>query len=293
MFDAKTFLEQYGIEHTDRDPKHGRTGWVQVHCPFCSGHEGWHGGFNIANGYYNCWRCGSHYLPKVVSALTGINYHDALKIVKQLSSGEVGERYKTRNYAKELTLPDTIPLNRRAKKYLTDRNYNPEKLEAIWGIKSTPHIGKYAFRIFIPITHNNKTISYTTRSITGAEPKYKACDDDKELYHHKFTLYGADKIINKDVCVVVEGPTDVWRLGIGAVGLFGINYSEPQVNLLSKFKRVFVFFDPESQAQIQAEKLYYQLTIRRVECQLLEDDGLNDPGDLSQTMADQLMKELL
>jgi len=38
-------------------------------------------------------------------------------------------------------------------------------------------------------------------------------------------------------------------MGIGAVATFGIKYSETQVNLLSKFKRVFLLFDPEDQAQ--------------------------------------------
>jgi len=81
-------------------------------------------------------------------------------------------------------------------------------------------------------------------------------------------------------------------MGVGAVATFGIKYSEPQINLLSKFKRVFLLYDPEDQAQLQADKLSYQLSTRGTECQILQDDKGRDPGEFGQQEADQIMRNL-
>jgi len=293
MFDAKIFLEHYGIAHTNKDPKHSRTGWVQIKCPYCQGsHGGWHGGFCISGGYYTCWRCGGHWLPKVIATITGVGLREAKEIVKQYSSGDPGPRFKTRKYLDKLKPPETQPLTPIARKYLENRGYDPDKLAAIWEIKSTKHTGDYSFRIFIPIFHNRQMVSFTTRGISSQQnPKYKSCPDDQEIYHHKFCLYGADKI-EGDSCLAVEGPADAWRMGIGAVATFGIKYSEPQVNLLSKFKQVFILFDPEDQAQLQADKLHYQLTARGIECQILQDNKGRDPGEFGQQEADEIMQSL-
>jgi len=293
MFDAKIFLENYGVDHTDNDPKHSRRGWVQIHCIFCSGNPGWHGGFCIAGGFYACWRCGGHSLYKVISTLLKTSPKETNEIIKKYSSGEPGPRFKNRKYADELELPSLMPLGPFARAYLENKNYDPDKLATIWNLKATDHIGPYAFRIFIPIFNKHKMVSFTTRAVqSGTKPKYKSCPEDNEIYHHKFLLYGQDQVPG-DTCIVVEGPPDVWRLGPGAVGLFGIGFSEPQMQLLSQYKKVFIFFDPEEQAQIQAEKLYYQLTARGVECQILEDDKGKDPGELGQKEANQLMHDLL
>jgi len=225
-------------------------------------------------------------------ALTGKNYPEAKETIKKYSSGDEGPKFKTRKYVDRLELPEIQPLTPIAKKYLEGRGYDPMKLAAIWGLKSTGHTGNYSFRIFIPVIHKGRMVSFTTRAITNnQQPKYKSCPDNKEIYHHKYTLYGADK--TRESCVAVEGPADVWRLGPGSVGMFGIGFSEPQVKLLSKYKRVFIFFDPEEQAQLQADKLHYQLCARGVECIILQDDAGRDPGELGQKEADELMRDLL
>jgi DNA primase len=94
--------------------------------------------------------------------------------------------------------------------------------------------------------------------------------------------------------VVVEGVTDVCRLGPGAVCTFGIKYKKEQVNLLSTFKNVFVMFDSnEQEAQNKAEDLAHDLNscVDHVELITLEEAA--DPGDLDQKTADKIMKELI
>ena len=41
-FDAKQFLTDHHIPW-DNQGKHARPGWIQIKCPYCSGHAGWHG----------------------------------------------------------------------------------------------------------------------------------------------------------------------------------------------------------------------------------------------------------
>jgi hypothetical protein len=91
--------------------------------------------------------------------------------------------------------------------------------------------------------------------------------------------------------VFVEGATDVWRLGVGAVAVLGIDWKKEQVAILKNFSRRFVMFDPEPLAQKRAEKLAESLSLYGGETEVIT--GLKcDPGDLPQDEADQIMKEL-
>lgn len=73
-----------------------------------------------------------------------------------------------------------------------------------------------------------------------------------KIFLQNFTI---DKAAG-DSCIVVEGVTDVWRLGPGAVATFGIKFRPAQVAMLARhFKTIHVLFDPEPAAQAQARKL--------------------------------------
>ncbi len=114
---------------------------------------------------------------------------------------------------------------------------------------------------------------------------------EKEARHHKACLYGLDQVPGETV-VIVEGITDVWRLGVGSVATFGIKYTKTQVLLLKRFKRRAILFDSaDSQAQEQAEKLAKELSAFSGETISLIIDA-KDPGTMSPKDAQDLMRQL-
>lgn len=127
----------------------------------------------------------------------------------------------------------------------------------------------------------------------GIEPRYKVCRREKELIDHRELLYDPDNAHGNTV-MVVEGVTDVWRLGDGAVATFGTSLSKtsPQIMLLQRFRKVFVIFDTEPKAQAKAKWLRDQLSVLgiwAINVRL----KTGDPGDMTPEQALELRKELL
>jgi len=257
-----------------------------------------HGGFNIEKAYYSCHRCKGHWLPKVIAILTKTDIHEAKNIIKKYSSGQSRiSKIKKEEYkysSKVIFPPGTGPLTDKAKEYLISRNFDPNYLASEWGLLSTGHLGNFKFRILAPIYLKGQLISYQCRDITGkSKNPYKGCPIEESVYFLKYTLYGFDKAIAKKRCAVVEGLTDNWRLGQGAIATFSMNFMPQQVLMLAKyFDNIFIMYDAEDHAQEQADKLYHQLTVyynKNVEILTLPE---GDPGDLSNDEAKYIMKEI-
>ena len=187
-------------------------------------------------------------------------------------------------------------LNEQGKAYLTKRKFDPEYLEREWGIRQTGPVSlldgiSYGNRILIPIRWNRKTVSFQTRDITSkSDRKYLACPMRREVMHHKNIVYGKQAGWLEEPLIVVEGVTDVWRLGKHAVATFGTSFKMEQVLLLSKIAEKFVIlFDGEPHAQEQAKKLAIKLKVlgKKVVVETVE----GDPGDMEQKDADYLVKQ--
>ena len=294
-FQAQKFLEDHQVRWFPPGSRNVGRDFIGIKCPFCPDKSS-HGGFNIKKSYYSCHACGGHWLPKVIATLAKTNIDNAIKIIKKYSTGEVHFKKQTKHkYISEITYPPgTGPLTDKAKQYLISRNFDPNYLVSEWGLLSTGNIGNYKFSILAPIYLKGRLISYQCRDITGNSIPYKGCPIEESVYFLKYTLYGFDKAILKNKCIVVEGFVDNWRLGPGAVATFGIQFTSQQVLLLAKsFDKIFIMYDEKTEAdQEQADKLYHQLTIgynKNVEILSL-DSG--DPGDLSDEMAKEIMKEV-
>lgn len=291
-FDAQKFCEDYQISWSNQGKNIGQ-GFIGIDCPFCDDHS-FHGGFNTQNEYYSCWKCRGHWLPKVISLLAKTDIQKAKTIIQKYSSSEVHTKEKEYKYASEVIYPlGTGSLTDKAKKYLISRNFDPDHLVTEWGLLSTGNIGEYKFSILAPIHYKGKLVSYQCRDITGNSIPYKGCCIEESVYHIKHLLYGFDKAVLRKQCIVVEGLTDSWRLGPGAIATFGIQFTPQQVSLLANnFDKIFLLYDTENQAQEQADKLYSQLTIgydKDVEILTLPED---DPGNLSNEEAKNIMKEI-
>lgn len=302
MFDAVKFYQDYSIQYISSGHKHARPGWVQIKCPFCTGNPGWHLGFctddsNAFANRYICYRCGSHSISSVIKEIVSCSWHRAMTILNEYSNdlvirSTVKSNVQIRRNTK-LELPlGTKEMGPRHKNYLASRNFDPDKLEYIWSLKGTGPIGEYCHRIIIPIYFQNVLVSYQGRDITGLceeQDKYRDCHKENEIISHKQILYGLDKI-KKEIVLVVEGAADAWRMGEGCVATFGIKFKMAQAAILNQFKRVFILFDPEEQAQSQARKI--QALCSSTDVELIEWQGEEDPGEMSQDDADHLMKYL-
>lgn len=280
-------------------------GWVNTSCPWCTGNFGYHLGFCINpssryfNGFY-CYRCGGKKTFATLARILNVTEDQARDIARQYGgSSTIWRRekplIKTREVEAELP-PNTKKISEVAGaiRYLLKRGFNPDKLEAEWGIMATGPGAKvhmpsekyldYSFRIIIPIYQGGKIVSYQGRDWTGKSGrKYLACLPALEMIPIKHTLYGLDKCEGMGKGRLVEGVTDVWALGIGTVACYGIKYVPEQVKLLaSRFKKLDLVFDPEPQAKIQARRIIRELEERGVRTRWRKLPKGKDPAELTE-----------
>ena len=292
-------LFDFHVPFSDSGHKHCKPGWINTECPFCTGNPGLHLGYNLQKNYFHCWRCGGKNTEKTLSKLLGIPLPQVKVLIR-----EYGGRTKqkpqlnVRIRRKAFRLPTPIDkMENQHRVYLMKRGFVPSRLERDWKLLGTGPIAEldgkdYKHRIIAPIFWEGKMVSFQGRAISDrASLKYKACPKDRELILHQEILY-----IHPDhpggVGICVEGITDVWRFGKIAFGVFGIDFTRPQVRAIAKrFNRVAVVFDDDPQAITQANKLVDELRFRRVDAFRVDIKG--DPGAMKQTNADLLIKEVL
>ena len=292
--DIPTLLQNHGIHTTTKGP-HTAQGWINTTCPFCedsSVHLGW----NIDKGYFHCWKCGGHRTEDTIAALLKIPDYEVYPLLlryKLRPSAFAQDGLDETPHASVCKPPGTIlgPLHL---KYLINRNYDPEKLTRLWHLTGTGSTGPYAFRVVYPIYHNRQVVSFQGRDITGrGELRWKTCRKEDEVRDHKHCLGGVQHATGNSVAIV-EGATDGWRLGKGAVWTFGTSYLLPQVNLLRAWKRRFIILDSadkDENAAVSADRLAGMLSAFDGETHIVELDS-GDPGDMKQDDADALMREL-
>lgn len=292
--------KDFNVPFATEGHKHCREGWVNTTCPFCTGNPGMHLGYNMADDFYVCWRCGWKATHKALALLIHVSEKEAKEIARKYGGkSHVKSTVTVRVGQKKFRLPpSTAPMNDRHKRYLTKRKFDPEVIEKIWDVQGTGPISlmdgiSFSHRLVIPIYWENRIVSFQTRDITAKHSlRYITCPEQRERIKHKHIFYQAIPTKDSDACICVEGVTDAWRFGYGAIATFGIKYTKYQVREISKrFKKVFVVFDDDPQAIKQSEKLTAELILRGVDAYSIKIQG--DPGDMAQTDADALKKELL
>ena len=292
--------KDFNVPFATEGHKHCREGWVNTTCPFCTGNPGMHLGYNMADDFYVCWRCGWKATHKALALLIHVSEKEAKEIARKYGGkSHVKSTVTVRVGQKKFRLPpSTAPMNDRHKRYLTKRKFDPEVIEKIWDVQGTGPISlmdgiSFSHRLVIPIYWENRIVSFQTRDITAKHSlRYITCPEQRERIKHKHIFYQAIPTKDSNACICVEGVTDAWRFGYGAIATFGIKYTKYQVREISKrFKKVFVVFDDDPQAIKQSEKLTAELILRGVDAYSIKIQG--DPGDMAQTDADALKKELL
>lgn len=292
-YDYIKFLQDNGIS-IDADSGKNRN-FLGLPCPYCDNSSKLYGGINTVKNYYTCFKCGSHDINTVLQLLTGKNWRFIKKDYKtNLDARDLYlKQVEEREIPTELKWPlgTSVP-NDRQKKYLESRGYDPYELIENYGLKGTGNYGQFSHRIVIPIYFDRMLVSWTCRDYTGlAELRYMSCKKKDEIIHHKDIVYGIDTVPGDHV-IIVEGPTDKWRMGLHAVAMFGTGFKMSQVNVLKRFKKATILFDEGEDAQGPAEELGGLLAGTGIEVDMiLLSEG--DPGILPQDEADDLVRIIL
>lgn len=286
-FDVESFCVTNGVNYRrHRD-------WVQICCPMpgCYGDD-YKGGFHTGSGVYSCWRCGTHRPAEVVSCLLRCDVTKALAVMAEYGAAQLPSAPPPPEFRDvDVVLPlGSEPLSHVAKRYLNGRGLDADALEQEWGLLSTPGVGRTCHRVIIPIHYRGELASWTARSYVDDPVRYISCSAEGERWPHKTLLYGWDKV--RDVALVVEGPTDVWNIGPGAVCVFGTEWCSAQLDKLRKCGIVYVMFDPEPRARESARSLVKSLSLFLDNVEQVTLDNGKDPGSLSLEEVVAVRKEL-
>lgn len=290
MFDFPKYVNDYNIPIPDTSKNTGRN-WINIQCPFCNDQKN-HLGFNTTNNYFHCWKCpdpGFHKIEDVIKKLTP--FENIEYILKKYDSYQIYESRIIKKLKKEKVKKIKLPgekLKLIHKNYLIKRKYNVTSLEQKYKLLGTTHVGKYKYRLVIPIYFDNQLVTFQTRALRKSSSRYINCDPENEVKAIKHIIYNIDNC-KRNYCVLTEGVFKVFRLGDNSCAALGKNYTKIQLNILAeRFKKVYVFFDPDKYGQDKAIKICNELHNLGVETYNIVNDLA--PDDMAQKDADELMK---
>ncbi|RDE12171.1 MAG: hypothetical protein C4K49_10850 [Candidatus Thorarchaeota archaeon] len=293
VFDVIAFLRDNGIQYFEEGANVQR-GWVGVRCPFCYDHSN-HGGFNLAKGYYNCWKCGGHRVIAYIQELLRVPEHEAIDIYDDYSSRTTILQHlndKKVAKAKKVDMPGE-ELGKFHRRYLLGRGFDPDYISTKYQVKGTGPVGSFKLRLMVPIIYHGQLVSFSGRDITGKQViRYKTCSVEESVINPKHVLYNLDNC-KKDWVGVVEGPFDCWRMGDDYCAGLGTTFTDQQIRLLSFYDKVVFLFDSEPEAQARAEKYGMQLSSLGVKKVIVADIETNkDPAEFSERMAERVRRKV-
>ncbi len=264
---------------------HARTGWVNFDCPYCGKDtEKFHMGYSSERRLLNCWKCGRKDLVDVLSLLLNVSIQTAIGISKEIT-GKI--QYLKKAHTGKYRPPDRInELASVHRGYLRRRKFDPVEITRLWNVRG---IGlsnaRFSWRLFIPYILDDQNVNWTTRSVNHVSPnKYVSASANECSIPRTELLYGEDYVRN--AILAVEGPTDVWRIGPGAVATSGLSYSSAQVEKLAKYPIRGVCFDNSIDAQNRASELCDALSVfpgttYRI-CLIADDPGSADKQEIKE-----------
>lgn len=131
--------------------------------------------------------------------------------------------------------------------YLKDRGFDPEEIAHFYNVHfcveaegdENGHIPGTKWsasccknRLIIPVYRMGKLIGWQARALNNfSKPKYYTMPGMKK----NFVIYNGDLCRHYDFGVIVEGVTDVWKVGPCAGAIFGHSISTHQLNLIYAF----------------------------------------------------------
>lgn len=274
---------------------------MQTHCPQCSdGRSGYHLGFNIKYGNFNCWRCRKVRQVEAIRGLLHCTMEKAFELRAQYSDPNASKRTRKVQVQRSRRVqapPHMDALKRRHVDYLHDKRglRNIDALAELWEMQGTEHYsGDWSWRVISPIrSSGGKLQAYVGRSIIPeTKEKYRLTEGKKCAGDPEGFLYGIHHVPDRKRIIVVEGPGDVWNMGPGTVATMGIDWRRKQACILREYDARFIMYDPEPLAQKQAQALADWLSLFPGTTEII--DGLpSDPGSIDRKLVRKIRRELL
>lgn len=318
LFDVKGYLEDKGIAYATSG-ENISPGWIGMNCPKCYDTKN-HFGINLRNKLYSCWRCGTRGNPfTLVQMIEGINDSREIQLILKKYFGDVSV-VEDIPYPDNLILPSEFVFMEdwlRTQKeysdkgwslsheqwaaahvlaYLQVRGYPVEETIHKYKLMWTGILGRWAFRMIIPVFMNGHMVNFAARAVSGQEPKYKNCPNARAPMPINDTIYGYDDFGEGETWVLVEGPLDKWRLGKGAAAIFGLTLTSAQANLLfhKKPKKLIFLYDEdvrEDREKLKViDKSIAKIWYCPVETFIMDKE---DPDSLTGIQAAELMEKLI
>ena len=304
-FNVIEYLQEIGIAYTERG-KNVSNNWIGIQCPFPTcGDRSNHCGINLTTKAFSCLKCGEKgSMAKLIMELENKSFPESMEKAKKFipkdKYGNLDKQRNVENYSraseKELrTLFERISVHPTVldfhREYLESRGFNPLEIENTYGIRSCKPGTRWCQRLAIPYTVRGNLLTFSTRDVSGkAKIPYKHCPATKSISVPKEMLFNVDTV--KDTCIVVEGVFDVFRIGPGSVAVSGTQYTRKQILLLSKFKRIFLLFDPENTAQKIARRFANDLSFSSSSLEIILLKYDKDPGEMPPDDVKVLRKEV-
>jgi DNA primase len=295
-FDVENYLRKKGITYSQRG-KNVSEGWIGTRCLWCDDKTN-HLGINLLSKTINCFRCPAKgTIIKYIMKMENCNVQRAFSIVTENTHRNIAEIDRSLNVQALPRSNASLKLSQYAKKelppmhrnWLIDRNFDPDFIFKKYDLWSCGHLGEYKFRLIVPVSLNRQIVTFVARDVSNkASPPYKNYPEKDSILTTKETLYNFDSV--KGTAIVVEGVTDVWRIGDGAVATLGDKWTKQQAAMLRDLSRVFILFDAEEDAQKNAEALAIDLA-PFTEVHTLELES-GDPAELSKEDAKELRKQI-
>jgi hypothetical protein len=265
-------LRECGVDfRTHGQSPHVTEGWLGVICPWCGkGTNKFGCGINLSRYNVSCFKCGSHSLASLLLELTQLPYNQIKDLVGGLSR-PVPNGLEKRG---RLVLPPGVgKLEGAHRDYLKRRGLDPDAAEGVWGVKGIGPVGRYKWRLFLPVTVDGEIGSWTTRAVSDEVGlRYVSAKPEQEKYRLKDMLFGEDLVPGH--CVVInEGPLDAMAVGPGGVATCGLGYSRQQVLRLARFPVRVVATDNEPGARKRGRALCRALAAFDGETHFLEWSG--------------------
>lgn len=277
--------------------------WVNVNCPFCSDPPDTHfnGGFNYISPRYSCWRCGGHSWYDALEKILNIPFNQVSKFIQDYKYISTVKETKRTAQAQYLDLPGYY-LNEQEKQYLINRGFNVDYIQNKFHIRGGGIAGDWAYRIILPIYYKNVLVSWTGRSILSREeikrleiPRYKNLSIEQSVIAAKDIFFNLDNS-TKDYVMLVEGAFDVLKMGDDCICSLGTSVTpEQELFLKERYKKIFICFDNEYEAQEKARHLGMNLSSIGMSVEVVnicEPFNKNDPGELTYDEVNIIKKEL-
>jgi DNA primase len=286
QMNIKQFLNENGIDYSTGG-KNVSKGWIGVRCPFCDDTSD-HFGIRLKDFRTRCWKCGLHSFPKYLVEVLGLSWREAKETIQDLDDApDEPVRYPNQG---RIVLPrectDEFP--KIHLKYLKNRGFNPRKLIRKYNLKACYTTGKYAYRIIIPIYDNGRLITWTSRDVTGKQSRYRAASIEESAVDPSEAIYNFDNVKEYHDAFLVEGPTDVWKMGDGSFCFMGVKYSQKRfARIIEKnIRNLFIFYDQDRTGNSNARQIAKLLAplVKKVRVVKLNNNfakGCDDPGSMS------------